>query len=449
MRGAVNLPPLMHEHHVAVAAQAGIARPFVARKDYEAAVLVVFGRRLRDATASIEPTGRDTFVLKLKDKFGLVLEALAKPSTFVAFMMPKRLAETPLGKAMAEQIGSGPFKFVASEFRMNVRVVYEKNTDYKPRAEPPSWASGGKVVKVDRVEWQSIPDALTAVNALQAGEIDYLEVPPFDMLPTLEADPKITVRIVNKVGFQIYGRMNFLYPPFDNLQIRRAALLALNQKDFLEAMVGNPKLYTICGAIFGCGTPLASELGTQTLTQGSGVAEAKKLLVKAGYDGTPVVLIAPTDAVTVKTQPAVAAQLLRDVGFKVDVQAMDAQTWIARGYSKKPPKEGGWDLLFSVFGVMDAWDPIGNLYLNSRGLKGGFRGWPDDPTMEGLLDAYARVATPAERKAIALQIQARALDQVTYIPVGQVAYPSAWRREWSGVVEFGSPSVFWNIERKP
>ena len=45
MRGAVDLAALVHEHDVAVAAEAGIARPFVAREDDEAAVLVELPRQ--------------------------------------------------------------------------------------------------------------------------------------------------------------------------------------------------------------------------------------------------------------------------------------------------------------------------------------------------------------------------------------------------------------------
>ena len=51
--------------------------------------------------------------------------------------------------------------------------------------------------------------------------------------------------------------MNFLHPPFDNVKVRRAALLAMNQKDVLDALIGNPEYYKICGAFFVCGTPLA------------------------------------------------------------------------------------------------------------------------------------------------------------------------------------------------
>src|SRR6202795_3916861 len=125
------------------------------------------GQTLMDFTASLEATDDTTITLKLKEPYGLVLESIGKPSSVIPFMMPKRLAETPPGQQVKEQVGSGPFKFVQAEFQPGVKAVYVKNADYVPRKEPPSWTSGGKVVKVDRVEWITMADAQTAVNALQ------------------------------------------------------------------------------------------------------------------------------------------------------------------------------------------------------------------------------------------------------------------------------------------
>ncbi|NEV01260.1 ABC transporter substrate-binding protein, partial [Bradyrhizobium uaiense] len=117
------------------------------------------GQKLMDFTASLEATDAKTITLKLKEPYGLVLDSIGKPSSRVAFMMPKRLAETPPDKPIPEQIGSGPFKFVQAEFQPGVKAVYVKNKDYVPRKEPASWTAGGKVVKVDRVEWVTMADA--------------------------------------------------------------------------------------------------------------------------------------------------------------------------------------------------------------------------------------------------------------------------------------------------
>ncbi len=53
---------------------------------------------------------------------------------------------------------------------------------YKPRPEPPSGLAGGKVAKLDRVEWVSIPDTQTAISALASGEVDMIQQPSHDLL---------------------------------------------------------------------------------------------------------------------------------------------------------------------------------------------------------------------------------------------------------------------------
>ncbi|WP_407815402.1 hypothetical protein, partial [Staphylococcus aureus] len=79
----------------------------------------------------------------------------------------------------------------------------------------------------------------------------------------------------------------------------------------------------ICGSVFGCGTPLEALAGSESLTGAGDMESAKALLKEAGYDGTPVVILQPTDVVTVKAQPVVAAAALRAAGFNVELQPMD------------------------------------------------------------------------------------------------------------------------------
>jgi peptide/nickel transport system substrate-binding protein len=303
------------------------------------------------------------------------------------------------------------------------------------------------VVKVDRVEWITMADAQTAVNALQSGDIDFMENPPFDLMPVLEANPDLKVETLNKFGFQTLGRMNFLLPPFDNVKVRRAALVAMNQKDVLDALVGNAKYYQTCGAFFICNTPLATDEGAGALIKGGGMAEAKKLLAESGYDGTPIVIMAPGDVVTLKAQPIVAAQLLREAGFKVDVQATDWQTVVSRRTSQKPVKEGGWNMFFTNWVAADVMNPVVNFSIGGRGKNGGWFGWAEDAKIEQLKDAYARSSSPEEQKKLAADIQKEAYDQVIYIPLGQFLIPSAWRKSLTGVLDGPATPIFWNIDK--
>ncbi|MBR0929727.1 ABC transporter substrate-binding protein [Bradyrhizobium sp. CCBAU 53351] len=405
------------------------------------------GQQMMLFTASIEATDAKTITLKLKEPYALVLESIGKPSSRVAFMMPKRLAETTVDKQIPEQIGSGPFKFVASEFQPGVKSVYVKNADYVPRKEPASWTAGGKVVKVDRVEWITMPDSQTALNALQSGDIDFMEYPAIDMLPVIEADKELKLEILNKFGFQTGARMNFLHPPFDNVKIRRAAFLAIKQKDVLDALIGNSKYYKTCAAAFICDTPFATEVGGETLAKGGDIAAAKKALAESGYDGTPVVLMAPGDVLLLKAQPIVVAQQLRAAGFNIDLQATDWQTVVSRRASQKPPKEGGWNMFITNWVSADVDNPITNVAVGGQGKKGGWFGWAEDAKIEQLKDAFVRAASLDERKKIAAEIQKEAYDQVLYMPLGQYQAPSAWRKSLTGVLDGPATPVFWNIDK--
>jgi peptide/nickel transport system substrate-binding protein len=403
------------------------------------------GQKLLDFTKDFEVVNDKTFKLILKEPYGLVLLSLAKPSSNVPFMMPKRLAMTDAHEQIKEQIGSGPFKFVASEFQPDTKIVYVKNTDYVPRTEPPSWASGGKVVKVDRVEHLNITDTQTIANALINGEIDYVEQPAIDLLSTLQKEPKVKLDNYNPLGFSGMARMNQLYPPFDNPKIRQAVLHAVAQEDYLEAQIGNTEYYKVCQAMFVCGTPLATDAGAPPIKPD--LELAKKLLKEGGYDGTPVVVMQPTDIAILQPLAPVTVQAMRAIGMKVDMQSMDWQTLVGRRAKQDPPAQGGWNMFHTTWVNADMLTPVQNLGVNARGKTGGWFGWPDDPEVEKLRDAFVRAPDAAKQKEIAAAIQKKAYEDVLYIPTGMYYQPLAYRTNLVGVLHGPAP-FFWNIDKK-
>lgn len=403
------------------------------------------GQVIMDRTASLEATDDKTITWVLTEPFVPMLDVLSKQSALPPFIMPARVAETPADEAITDYTGSGPFIFVTDEFNPGISVTYAKNTEYMPRDEPADWMAGGKVVNVDTVKWVNMPDIQTAVNALSGGEIDYIEQMQVDLLPLLEGDPNIAVEVREPTGMQTMARVNFLHPPFDNEKVRQAALKAISQEPVLAAMIGNPDYYTICGAVLGCGTPLGSEADADTLTKGGGMEEAKALLTEAGYDGTPVVLMAPTDLVALATQPVVISQMLRDAGFTVDMQPMDWQTLVTRRASQSAPAEGGWNMFITNWMVPEISNPISNPMLNGRGNDGWF-GWPTDETIEQLKTDYIAAADAEGQKAVAENIQKRALENTMLVPLGQYSLPQARRMTITDMINSPVP-VFWNLKK--
>src|SRR5580704_6454021 len=194
------------------------------------------------ATVIAEMKGGDdkNFSIHLKEPFPLLIDALAKISSLAPFIMPERLAKTDPYTQVTEMVGSGPFKFVKEEHQPGNKVVYVKNTDYVPRSEPPDWASGGKVVKVDRVEWVVVPDVATKTAAMQNGEVDWWENPPTDIWPVLASTGDITVANEDPLGVMTMVRFNHLYPPFDNPKMRQALMAVADQRDFMATLAGDP-----------------------------------------------------------------------------------------------------------------------------------------------------------------------------------------------------------------
>jgi len=403
------------------------------------------GQKLAASLAAYKIVDPKTFQIVLKEKFGPLLDSIGKPSVVVPFMMPKRVAETDPFKQIDNYTGSGPFVFKQDEWKPGEKLVFVKNTKYKPRPEPMSGLAGGKVVGVDRVEWVWIPDPETQVNALINDEVDYLESVSYDLLPVLEKTKGIKI-LTSSVSNQYVFRMNWLTPPFDNVKIRQAAAVALSEPEFLEANIGDKRYYRVCKAMFTCDSPLASTAGMEGLLDGN-AAKARQMLQEAGYDGTVVVMPQPTDLGVIKQIAPVAKAQLEKAGFKVDVQPMDWQSMVTRLTTKKgPPSEGGWNAFGTSWSQIDILDPLMTPNLAATCDKAR-AGWPCDPEVEALRDKFVAATTPAEKKAAADAVQIRAMQVVTHVPLGEWFAVGAARDNIVFPAVLAPVTVFWGISK--
>jgi len=403
------------------------------------------GQQMAEVTASVDVVDDRSFDIRLKERWGMVLDTLAKPSN-PPFIMPERVAQTPANTQVTETIGSGPFIFVRDEWRPGNRVVYRRNPDYLPREEPAEYLSGGKRALVERVEWLYIPDHNTALAALNAGEIDYFEAPPLDFIATLQRNRNIRIVDIDDLGTQGLIRPNHLYPPFNDPRARQALAHLVRQEDFMRVVVGNPQLYRpFCGAFFMCGSANGTEVGSEAYREPN-VERARQLLKEAGYNGEPIVVLQPTDRAQYNAATMVLVQSLRRAGVKVDVQAMDWSTLLSRRASRNKPHEGGYHLFVTTHGGPTTATPPANTWFNSRCDRAN-PGWACDAELSELVAEWARESDPAARRPILERIHRRAWESLPYIPYGQYTQPIAIRSNIHGVLRAGLP-VYWNIEKR-
>jgi len=388
----------------------------------------------------------DTFRIFLGEACGFMLEALGKPSSSVPFIMPKRVADTDAFKQIEDYVGSGPYIFKADEFKPGDKAVYLKNTKYVPRSEAPSGTTGGKRVYVDRVEWNlALRDTQAQVSALQKGEVDIIEALGFDHFETVKKDDTLQMPKYANYGLQYMARFNHLNKPFDNPKVREAAIAAFSQEAFLRAQVGVKELYKPCGSMFICNTPYGSTAGSDVQMK-SNMKKAQDLLKASGYDGTPIVLMKPTDLASIQKLPDVGAQLLRQAGFKVDLQAMDWQTLVGRRAKRDPIDKGGWHMFMTAWQAFDVWSPIANPTTDTRGEKSTWFGWATDDKLVELRNKFMRATDEAEKKKLADQMHARMYEIGTHVILGEYDQPMAARKNISGFFVTNG-NIYWNLKK--
>ncbi|HUC70510.1 MAG TPA: ABC transporter substrate-binding protein [Stellaceae bacterium] len=403
------------------------------------------GQSLAAAVAEYRVVDDKSFSIILKKPFPLLLAALAKPDSNVPFIMPQRVAETSADEQIKDTTGSGPFKFVKDEWQPGHQAVFVKNPEYSPRNEPPSWAAGGKVVRVDRVIWLYLPDPATAMAAFTRGEADWWEYPPPDFYPLLARDPDVTLVQGSPFGVSGILRFNELLPPFDNVKMRQALLSAVDQSAYMSALAGDRKYWHICYSFYSCDGPMASEAGAEPLEGPRDLGRAKRMIEEAGYRGEKVVLLDPTDFAVLHALSLVSYDLLRRLGINVEVQAMDWGTLLARRASKAPIDQGGWSIFLTTFPGIAILDPAVDAPLRANGADAWF-GWPDDPVIEKLRDAWIAAPAEAERKTIAAKLQREAFVSVPYVPLGEYSARTAFHNDLSGV-DTGPALFMWNVAK--
>ncbi len=397
--------------------------------------------RLNEITA----TGDQGFRIVLKQPFPKLLYALAKGGTPTAFMMPERMARTDPFKQIGEYVGSGPFRFRRDQWVPGSQAVFERFDGYVPRDERADWLAGGKRVFFDRVEWRIIPDAATAAAALQNNEVDWWENPITDLVPVLRGNPDVKLDIADPLGNIGDCRFNHLYPPFDDVRVRRAVMMAANQADYMEALVGSDRaLWQESASFFTPDTPLWSDYGGDILKR-KDIAGARKLVEAAGHKGAKVVMIVGTDVQIVKAFSDVTADLLGKIGLNVDYVATDWGTVGSRRASKEPPDKGGWNIFHTWHAGVDCVNPGAQPAYYTTGDKAWF-GWPKSDDVQGRIDAWFDATSPDAEKTTVRELNKAEMDFATFLPTGFFKGYQAWRKGLSGVVQAPFP-VVWDVKK--
>ena len=389
--------------------------------------------------ARIEPIDPRRFRLVFNTPFAYVEAALAQSAAVI--MRAEDIAAAG-DKPITTTMGSGPFRFVASEFVPGSRIVFDRNPAYVPRDEPADGDAGGKRVFVDKVEWVIIPDLQTRVAALLKGEVDIIDQLPHDGIQSLAGKPGVVVEPSNRLGNEAFLRMNTLHPPFNDVRARRALALLVDQKDYLAAaFTEDSKWWQPCFSWFGCGTPTGTEAGSEPYRKPD-PAEAKRLLAEAGYKGEKIVILSTTEIPLIDALAEVTADKLRSIGVNVDLQMSDWGTLVVRRAKKDAVDMGGWNIFQSGTDVATASQPATNILVDMRCDQNNYVGWPCSEATEALRTQVIDDPSPAKIEALSKSLW----SQLPSLLLGQYTQPFAYRSSISGL-QHGVVLAFWNVRK--
>jgi peptide/nickel transport system substrate-binding protein len=251
---------------------------------------------------------------------------------------------------------------------------------------------------------------------------------------------------MNPTGNDGICRLNWLYPPFDNVKARRAMQYLIDQKAILNATFGNPKYYNPSPSLFGYGTLMTNDENTAWFKEAPNLAKAKQLFQEAGYKGEKVVVLQATDFAFMNNSAQLIAGWLQSIGVNAELAAMNWGEVITRRASQKPIDQGGWNVFITYGGGYDFADPAMLIALAASGKKAWF-GWPDNAEYEELRTKWAEAETLPEQQAIAKKMQALAWDFVLMVMLGSWTQPAAMRKNIDGFLTNPDVIPFWNVTK--
>lgn len=402
-----------------------------------------FGQQLFSRVDELRALDDRRLEFRLSKPFALLPAALARP----VHIMPERVAKTDPFKQVTETIGSGPWKFLRDEWVTGVSASYAKFDRYQPREEPIDSNAGGKVAHFERVEWKILPDPSTAFAALQANEVDWIERPLFDLLPSARRSRGLRVDVFNTLGRIGIAAINHLYPPFDNPEIRRAVLAAINQDEIVAGIVGAEAELGQAGVgYFTIGSPYASREALDGLFTGPRDLPALRARIRAaGYGGEKVQLLSPADMEDLKTLAHITGATFEAIGLNVEFLSMDWGSLLTRRANANPPAEGGWNAHTTTWTGLGKLNPAAHLPLRGNGRQ-AWSGWPTSPDIERLRDGWFDAPDLPAQQAITRELQRVAVRDVPYLPLGQWAEPTLLRNDLAGLAKTSGPT-FWGLRR--
>ena len=380
--------------------------------------------RIRMPTiASWRAEGKNTFILETTRPdslvpFGLTWVGITHKGAWEA-------AGRDWDKFMDKAVGTGPWKM--ESFNIRERCVMTRNADY--------W-DATRIPKCGRLVLLPLPEANTRVAALRSNQVDFIEAPPPDAIPSLK-----------QAGFQIVSNQ---YPhnwtwhfsmvegsPWRDLRLRQAANLAIDRKGIKELLGG----MMVEGA--GLVPPGHPWHGAPKDPVRTDLAAARKLMAEAGFSArNPLrTKVAISTSGSGQMQPLTmneaVQQNLKEIGIEITFEVLEwnALLGIWREGAKAPSNRGVSAINIS-YGAFDPFT-FAIRFLKSEMIPPAANNWGyfSDAGYDTLMNDIYDTFEPGPQERLLQQLHAKAVDDRLFLFVAHDMNPRAISQKVKGFVQ--------------
>jgi len=268
-------------------------------------------------------------------------------------------------------VGTGPY--ILKSWTAGDRMVLEKNPDYWDKGKP----------YLDRIILKPLPDAQSRFASLQSGEADIIWDDEYDADNIIKAkkDPSLFVNTYAGSGAQVYA-FNTKTPPFDDVRVRQALVMALDRKKISQAITD------------GLARPATNPYGDGSWVKckddgalPEDVEKAKALIKDYGkpVDFKMIVSATPRG----RTVGQVLQQVWKRVGANMEIEQVDQATIVPRAFMRQ--------FQMTPWRIVDLADPDPQMYANFHTGSPVALANHSDPELDHLLEHARTTADVAKR----------------------------------------------------
>ncbi|RCW62264.1 MULTISPECIES: ABC transporter substrate-binding protein [Halanaerobium] len=372
---------------------------------------------------------------KFKEPYAPFLNILASPVSNQKFVVRAEEVVNEFGSDVIDRhVGTGPYKY--EEWVPDQKLVLTRFEDYSPSPREGSFFAGERIPYLDKIVFNFIPDAQVRVSGVQTGQFHFAEEVPRDQYSLFEANPNIDNVIIypDRMSMLIFNNAN---PPFDNKYARQAIAYALDFEELGYAMIGNPKFWRLEPALHEEGNPWHVPDAGKGIYGVYDPEKAKELLDRAGYDGSPIVILSGQDN-AMERQGAIAIQdQLEKIGVEVELQLFDRPTVVERRAKKE-----GWHIHLSPF-IKIVPDP--QIHQGWTGTNKWISNWDSEESreMDQIFAEMLKEVDQEKRYKIVERMEAKLWDAVPYFNILDYSRLHIKRAELKNFKGSWQP-FFWN-----